>query len=274
MKTKLKARAKINLFLHVTQKIAGGWHILDSLVAFADDVYDVIQVDTSSSNSVHIDGGEFRDAVSQYDNIISDVYEKFSNGRSFRYSLTKNIPVGAGLGGGSSDAAAVARFLNPDIYIPDLASIGADVPVCYNNKASFFGGIGELVSTASGFPQLHAILINPRKQLLTKDVFLLNKNIGRNSFNRRDDFKYDIKDLIGVLASLHNDLEDAAISLMPEIKLILSNIKQQSGCLISRMSGSGSTCFGIFSTRDEAIAARDNMLALNSDLWVKYTTLS
>lgn len=273
MKMEIKARAKINLFLHVMGKAETGMHILESLAVFADDVFDSISIEHSNHEEILITGGEFRNFLDPKSNIISKASKTF-NLPLCKYSLTKNIPIGAGLGGGSSDAAAVIRHFNCYTSNENLSVIGSDVPVCYHNKACFFEGTGEIVTDVKNFPVIHAVLINPKKELLTKDVFRKNTNKSTYGSIKILDFKNDTTLLFEFLNSQRNDLAHAAISIIPEISEILNLLEKQEGCIIARMSGSGATCFGLFSSKDHATFAADSIKRQSTEAWVKYTTLS
>ncbi len=297
----LKAKAKINLFFHITGKKEDGYHLIDSLVVFAEDIYDLIEIKEGKNKST-IDGEFAHLLASENNNLIDKALQIFSPGKEYHYKLNKNIPIGAGLGGGSSDAAMVAKYLidrsssltstegaeigdlvRTALEIPGqaslarddvndlqkLTSLGADLPICYHAQSAFCSGIGEAIEPIDNFPIIYLVLVYPNKSLLTKDIFMLNKNINSPKINHPN-FK-DADQLIEFLSSLKNDLTDAATQLLPEVKSILDLIMAQEGCKLSRMSGSGSTCFGIFTDKVQAIEASKNIAALKPEYWVKYT---
>jgi 4-diphosphocytidyl-2-C-methyl-D-erythritol kinase len=264
----LKARAKINLFFHITSKREDGYHLIDSLVVFAEDIYDLIEIKEGKNKST-IDGEFAHLLASENNNLIDKTLQISSPGKEYHYNLTKNIPIGAGLGGGSSDAAMVAKYLNNNISNEELLEIGADLPICYHAQSAFCSGIGEIIEPIDNFPIIYLVLVYPNKSLLTKDVFMLNKNINSPKIISSS-FK-DTNQLIESLNSLKNDLTDAATQLLPEIKSILYLIMAQEGCKLSRMSGSGSTCLGIFTDKAQAIKASKNIAALKPEYWVKYS---
>ena len=266
----LKAKAKINLFFHITGKREDGYHFIDSLVVFAEDIYDLIEIKEGKNKST-IDGEFAHLLVSENNNLIDKAFQTFSPGKEYNYNLTKNIPIGAGLGGGSSNAAMVIKYLNQNISNDELLEIGADLPICYHAKSAFCSGIGEAIEPINNFPIIYLVLVYPNKSLLTKDIFMLNKNINSPKINRPN-FK-DADQLIEFLSSLKNGLTDVSTQLLPEVKSILDLIMAQEGCKLSRMSGSGSTCFGIFTDRGKAIEASKNIAALKPEYWVKYTII-
>jgi 4-diphosphocytidyl-2-C-methyl-D-erythritol kinase len=273
----LKANAKINLFLHLNGKLENGYHLLESLMVFAQDIYDEIEITPDKINHTSLKDGEFSQALlNEPNNLIDKALNLFSTSKQYHCQLTKNIPIGAGLGGGSADAAVVVKFLNysGDDLIEKLTSIGADLPVCYHLKPSFVSGLGEKIELVKNLPSAHLVLINPRKALLTKDVFTHNTKINTANIPLKPiDFCNDIDRMTEFLLPLQNNLTEAAIKLMPEIEDILNIISQEKGCLFSRMSGSGPTCFGFFVNKQEAIEAESNLAKLMPKYWIKYTAI-
>lgn len=268
---KLKAKAKINLFFHITGKRSDGYHLIESLAVFAEDIYDSIAITPAKDNFISIAGGEFAHLL-EGENLINKAIQAFGENSKYHYHLSKDIPVGAGLGGGSADAALVAKFLNNNASTTALTEIGADLPICYHNKATFCSGIGEVIAPITDFPAIYMVLVNPRKPLLTKDVFKRNSMINTASLiSKPSSFGNDAKRLIDFLLPLTNDLTEASIALMPEIQTALDLIAKQPGCKIARMSGSGPTCFGIFTDKAAAISASEHIINTNPEFWIKYT---
>ena len=276
----IKAKAKINLFFHITGKRQDGYHLLDSLIVFAQDVYDLIEINPAETSSTIVNGGEFVYLLQhENNNLIDKALAAFAEGAHYHCKLTKNIPIAAGLGGGSADAAMVAKFLaqekdmNAEIN-QKLSKIGADLPVCYYGVSSYFSGIGEIIQPIENFPKLYLVLVNPRKALLTKEVFKHNKNINTAYIdNKQSNFFNDAEQVIKFLSPLTNDLTQSAIEQLPEIDSILSLLEMQEGCRIARMSGSGPTCFGVFTDGQKAIEASENILKNQSEYWVQYTEI-
>ena len=221
----------------------------------------VITIEQAKISNIQLQDGEFDGLLqNEKNNLIATAIHNFADQTHYQCTLTKNIPIGAGLGGGSSDAAMVAKFLNPNISNDKLAEIGADLPICYHAKPAFCSGIGEVIEPVTNCPSIYLVLVNPKKTLLTKDVFK-HSRIGNSTMMPRCDFA-DANQLIDFLAPLGNDLTAAAIDLMPEIQSILDVFLQQDGCRISRMSGSGPTCFGIFTNQHLAMTAYSRLNAI------------
>jgi 4-diphosphocytidyl-2-C-methyl-D-erythritol kinase len=271
--TQLKAKAKINLFFHINGKRPDGYHIIESLVVFAEDIYDSIEITQAQNNLTEVIGGEYsHELINEKNNLIDKSLSSFTKENKYHCKLTKNIPVGAGIGGGSSDAAVVAKFLNKEDHDinDELAKIGADLPICYLQKPAFCTGIGEIITEVKNLPNLYLVMVNPRKPLLTKDVFKNNQIINTPIIsNKTIDFSNNLNHIIDFLKPLNNDLSIAATNLMPEIEEILALLKKQNDCKISRMSGSGPTCFGIFTNKEQAELSCKNISILKPKYWVR-----
>ena len=273
------APAKINLFLHVTGKRSNGYHELQSLIAFAN-IGDEITISPADTYSLTLKG-DAQDLDNDGNNIITKAAEKmgqaFSRELNFTITLQKNIPMGAGLGGGSSDAAAtikaILKFWNvklPELELNDiLLSLGADVPACYVGQPSMMEGIGEIITPLSRFTQTPAILVYPNVHCTTEDVF---KSFSAPFTNKTS--LPDTSNLHGFITQQKNDLTDTALTLFPEINDALEVIEQQDGCKFSRMSGSGSTCFGLFNTAEESEKAAKKIQKEKPDWWVRPVLLN
>ena len=275
--TTLKARAKINLFFQITGKRKDGYHLIESLMVFAHDIYDVIEINPAAVNSTSVTDSEFAHLLSEEpNNLINQALQYFAGNTNYHCQLSKNIPIGAGLGGGSADAAIVAKYLNNKKMSNEinqkLIKIGADLPICYHDQPAFCSGIGEVIEQIKNFPILYLVIVNPRKALLTKDVFRDNLCIDTPYIKHKPiDFSTNLNKLIDFLAPLKNDLTEAAILLMPEIKIILDLLDSQKDCKIARMSGSGPSCFGIFADEASAKQASDNIAKLYPQYWVRFS---
>jgi len=262
-KASIRAPAKINLYLHVTGMREDGYHFLDSLVVFADDVADIVTVEEQDNYSIQVTG-PFASSLSA-ENIVSKAANAY--GKPCRITLEKNIPVGAGLGGGSSDAAAAIRGLE-ELYGPmknresALLALGADVPVCYRAMPSRFQGIGEILSGAPTLPAFHILLVWPGKATATKDVFARREKNFRGAPVLLPEAFETLDHLVEFLRQQGNDLSDAAEAITHEIGHARKFIEMQDGCLLARMSGSGSCVFGIFpDAKSCEKACRDTLLA-------------
>ena len=283
----LYAPAKVNLYLHVTGKRADGYHLLDSLIAFTD-IVDVITVTPSACNSLTITG-PFASALHQEqsaDNLLMRVLEacvdakqrlpgEDRKGEAFAITLEKNIPIGAGLGGGSSDAAALLDYLQDHWQIADAVihtiavSLGADIPVCLNPKARYVSGIGEILKPVEHIPPLHAVLVNLGAFVATPEVF----KKGFSSFSKKVD-PYGgeanaMHDFIGYLQNTHNDLLGNACEIAPSIAETIADLAARDDCLFATMSGSGSSCFALYETADKAKRAAKYMQEKYPNGWVK-----
>jgi 4-diphosphocytidyl-2-C-methyl-D-erythritol kinase len=260
------APAKINLFLHVGDKRADGFHPLESLAVFVD-TGDTLTFERSDKLSLSIDG-PFAEGLSlNEDNLV--VKAALALGVTASITLTKNLPVASGIGGGSADAAAALRGLNK-LYGLDrsdladvAATLGSDVPVCVASKPSWMQGRGEILSTAKVEP-LTMILVNPRVSVSTAEVFRTLET--RSGLGLRLD---TTEDLLSFLKSTKNDLEAPARAIQPVIGEILDALAATSNVELARMSGSGATCFGIFRDDKSAASAAQRISSAHPNWWVQ-----
>lgn len=280
-----RAPAKVNLTLRVGRRRPDGLHEIDSLVVFSN-IADELSLDPSRPRDLEMLGPLRADCGPAADNLVLKAAAALA-ARVFdlkigRFSLIKRIPVAAGLGGGSADAAAALRLLaeanglaSDDPRLLDAASAtGADVPVCLDPRPRLMRGAGEVLSAPLPLPPLAAVLVNPGVALPTRDVFDAfdraqagqTPQPGPPSFNARDE-------LVAFVQTQPNDLEAAAISLQPAIGDALSALRGLPSCLLARMSGSGATCFGLFDTQAAASSAAGQLRAAHADWWIEETTL-
>jgi 4-diphosphocytidyl-2-C-methyl-D-erythritol kinase len=280
------APAKVNLTLRVLGKRADGYHDLESLVVFAR-VADDVTLTPGDALGLDVDGPTAAAAGDIDANLVlratRALGERIAGLRFGRFALTKRIPVAAGLGGGSSDAAAALRLvarLNglaaDDARLLDAARVtGADVPVCVDPRPRVMRGIGEVLSPPLDLPALPALMVNPGVPVPTKGVFArlgLAPGEKRGAASEVDPLRLKDRDaLIGYLTSQPNDLEAPAVALQPVIAEVLSALARQDGCLIARMSGSGATCFGLFGSEDAAAIAAQTLAAVQPSWWVAPT---
>ena len=283
-----QARAKINLTLHVLGKRPDGYHELDSVVVFAD-FYDRLSFTPGLEDRLSIEG-PFGGAIDG-ENLILKAKRVVSGwlGReiSGEFRLEKNIPVAAGVGGGSSDAAAAIRVLlkacghqgGVEGFIEKAAAIGADVPVCLYNRAAWMRGLGERVTPAPDIAPLPAILVNPRIKVSTAEVFRrlnagpLLPGEAPSPALADADFTSPEK-AAAALQHGRNDLEPPAVAIEPAVERTLAAIRGQEGCLLARLSGSGPTCFGLFPTQENAKSAAEALGREHPGWWVAPVTLS
>jgi 4-diphosphocytidyl-2-C-methyl-D-erythritol kinase len=274
----LLARAKINLYLHVVGRRPDGYHLLDSLVVFAE-TGDEIAVAPSGTLSLKIEGPFAGKLAADDDNLVLRAARGLkalagvSAGAAI--TLTKNLPVASGIGGGSADAAATLQALmalwqvEPErAALEKLAlSLGADVPVCLAGKASIMGGIGEDIVPVGTLPAAHLLLVNPGVATPTPAVFKARQ--GGFSTPARWVAPSDARSLAAALHACANDLTEAAITVTPAIRDVLTALAGTEGCLLARLSGSGATCFGIYAQAAEAEAAQRAVCAAHPSWWAK-----
>lgn len=268
------ARAKINLCLHVTGQRADGYHLLDSLVVFAD-LGDRITCAPDDRLTLTVTGPQGAGLSAGDDNLVLRAARAFGAGRGARITLDKHLPLASGIGGGSADAAATLQALASlwSAPLPDAASVlrlGADVPVCLAGRPCRMQGVGEVISALSSMlPAAHLVLVNPGVQVPTPAVFA--------ALTRRDNAPLpdtlpkpgDVAALSAFLRQQRNDLEPAAIALAPVIGQARQAIGAQPGCLLARMSGSGATVFGLFGDPLSAAAAVAAIRQAHPGWWVE-----
>ena len=272
------APAKLNLYLHVVGRRDDGYHLLDSLVAFAD-VGDEIIAAPAARLSLAVTGPHAPAlAGAPDDNLVWRAAERLAAaaGRPAAAALTlvKNLPVASGVGGGSSDAAATLKALaelwHVDIAPADLmtlaASLGADVPVCLAGRAAWLGGVGERIEPVAGLPTATVLLVNPGVALPTAAVFAARR--GPFSAPARFALPAGAVELARLLEQRCNDLTAPAIERVPAIGRVLDRLAAAEGALIARMSGSGATCFALFSAPEAAAATAARLAAEQPDWWV------
>jgi len=275
------APAKVNLTLRVIGRRADGYHELESLVAFAD-IGDRLTFEPGDATTLDV-GGRFGAAIgATADNLVlkakAALAARVPDLRGGRFSLEKSLPVAAGIGGGSSDAAAALRLLarangvaldDPRLMAAALA-VGADVPVCVAAKARVMRGVGEILSPPVALPPLPAVLVNPGVATATRDVFRAFAGMS-GSATPLGEVPRD-----GLLDFLHahgNDLTPAAIACVPLIGEVLDALAALPGMRLARMSGSGSTCFALFDGAAAAAAAAGRLQEARPDWWVAAATL-
>lgn len=276
------ARAKVNLTLHVGAIIKDlsdpfyGYHPLDSLVMFAD-VADTVTLIPASETSLNIIGPFAKNLTVASDNLILRAIESVRqrvNIPNFFVTLEKNIPVSAGLGGGSANAAAVLRALESYYELPekiwhDIAiGLGADVPVCRLSQTAHMTGIGENVATVKTEEKLWAVLVNPLQAVSTGAIF---KAFDLDAPDATPKPQAKTGGLLSLSLSGSNDLQSTATRQLPLIADILRALASQQGCELARMSGSGASCFGLYQTRAASLKAAENISSLHGDWWVKAT---
>lgn len=258
------APAKVNLYLHVTGRRAGGYHLLDSLVVFAGAA-DTLHAAAHDELTLELAGPFAAGLSADGGNLVLRAARALAAAMGRRAAaqmvLEKRLPVASGIGGGSADAAATLRLLcrlwdiapSSAVLHEIAAGLGADVPVCLRGAACRMGGIGERLEDVPALPPVGLALVNPGVELATAEVFRARAG----DFSAPAALTSSWPDAAALAADLRrtrNDLEPAARRLQPVIGAVLEGLTAQPGCLLARMSGSGATCFGLFA--DAGMAAR------------------
>ena len=254
------ARAKINLALHVTGQRADGYHLLDSLVAFAE-IGDPVRVEPSDRLSLTIDGAMAAGLPVTDHNLTLRAARLFGTELGAAIRLTKRLPVASGIGGGSADAAATLLALSAlwsrPLPSPEaILSLGADVPVCLAGHPARMRGIGERVEPlATPLPPAWLVLTNPGVAVSTPAIFRMLAEKTNPGLPDILGPWPDLAALARFLNAQRNDLSPPACALAPVIAEALAGLADQPGCACARMSGSGATCFGLFPSQAVATAA-------------------
>ena len=257
------AYAKINLALHVRARRDDGYHQIETVFAFVD-AGDVLSGETAEQDALHV-MGEFGEEIGDpFGNLVIKALGALPRPKGLSVTLEKNLPVAAGLGGGSADAGAVFRLVEQLYGLPDdwrnrAAKLGADVPACVESTTCIGRGIGaELEPIDSEFGGMPVLLVNPRVPLGTADVFAAWDGVDRGPLPEGD--------LTMIAWQGRNDLEPAAIGLCPVIAEVLHDLRDTQPWF-ARMSGSGATCFGLFETEERLAEARERLSAQHPDWW-------
>ena len=281
------APAKVNLTLHVLGRRADGYHEIDSLVAFAD-VGDRLTLRPGERLALATSGPTGAAAGASEDNLVLKAARGLAAHveglRLGQFLLDKQLPIAAGLGGGSSYAAAALRLLarinelslNDDRVRSAAQATGADVPVCLDPKARLMRGIGEILSDPIYLPEIAAVLVNPGVAVPTKDVFAALQAPALTGPPEPDEFiaiDADAASLVPMLAGRRNDLQLPATKMQPVIADVLRALERSANCMLARMSGSGATCFGLFGSSGTAEEAAHNLQAAQPRWWVRAATL-
>lgn len=257
------APAKINLTLHVTGQRADGYHLLDSMVVFAD-VGDRLRFSPEPDISLDVTGPFAQGVPVDGRNLVWQAAEMA--GWTGRITLEKNLPHGAGIGGGSTDAGATLNALG---FQGGTACLGADVPVCQRQVPTRMQGIGAQLTAINGVPQCWAVLVWPGVGVATPDIF---KRLERKNNPAMPEILptfQEPRQMIQWLQGMRNDLQTTCAGFVPEVAQALEVLSACEGLALARMSGSGSTCFGLFNSMSEARAAAAKIAHARPDWWVK-----
>ena len=280
------APAKVNLTLRVIGRRADGYHDIDSLVVFAR-LADRLTFSPGGPLVLALSGPNAGATGDLADNLVLRAAHALAASVEWlalgRFLLAKRLPVAAGLGGGSADAAAALRLLarvnglaagDPRLFAA-AAATGADVPVCLDPRPRTMRGIGEVLSAPLDLPPLAAVLVNPGVAVATREVFA-RLGLAAGATRARHDavpVPAERGALLAYLADRPNDLEGAAVSLQPVIAEVLAALRKHTGCRLARMSGSGATCFALFESTRAAAAAARGLQDARPAWWVRATSL-
>ena len=274
---KVTAHAKVNLTLHVVGQRANGYHEMQSLVCLTE-FGDQIHLSPAADFSFQVIGPYAAGIPVDESNLVVQatkfMAKKHSKTLDCQIILEKNLPMASGIGGGSSDAAAVMRALSQYWSVPlpnadELMALGADIPVCMTTGLTLMEGAGEDVAQLSAAPNWGLVLVNPNVGVSTPAVF--------NALNSKhnppmQDVAENCVD-IAWLGDQRNDLEPPAMAMVPEVVAVVDAISAATHCQVARMSGSGATCFGLFANTEHANAAANRLQWAHPNWWVVSTKM-
>lgn len=273
-----QAPAKINLFLHVGTRRDDGFHPLQSLAVFTGAGADMLHLARADTLSLTLAGPFAGTLAAEADNLVLRAARLLqgpgNENTGAAITLTKNLPVASGIGGGSSDAAAALRGLrtlwnlpaDEDALCALAAGLGSDVPVCVAARPAYMEGRGEVLTPLTALPRLSLLLVNPGVPVPTGPVFAaLQARRGVGMALPRG--FVDTGDLLRFLEETGNDLQAPALALQPVIGQVLKEIAARPGALLARMSGSGATCFGLFAGDDSCARAAGALAAAHPGWW-------
>lgn len=287
----MRAHAKVNLFLHVGDRRPDGYHNLVSLVAFAE-YGDEVTADSSNTLTMHVTGPFAGETPHDDSNIMLKAAKALReyaarSGQGDAASLgaalhlTKNLPPASGIGGGSADAAATLHLLNRlwRLHLSPVAlaqigvKLGADLPVCLSGQTALMRGLGEIVEPLASLPTIPIVLVNPGVPVSTPEIFRrLTIRTGHTPPDLPPRFA-NVQALATFLRTTHNDLAAPARVLAPEIAQVLTALNDTPACLLSRMSGSGATCFALYESQGDATNAATLLKTTHPNWWIRATTL-
>jgi 4-diphosphocytidyl-2-C-methyl-D-erythritol kinase len=257
------AYAKINLALHVRGRRADGYHELETLFAFVD-AGDELTARRSDRDELTVFGEFASQLADPFGNIVAKALTSLPHAEGLAITLEKNLPVAAGLGGGSSDAGAVFRIVREEFGLPDdwrerAAKLGADVPACVESVTCIGRGTGtQLEAVDNDWVGRSVLLVNPRLPLATSAVFA--------AWDGEDRGPLPLGTVSQIAAKGRNDLDPAAISLCPAIADVLAALRQTSAEMV-RMSGSGATCFALYRSHEVIQKAAEKLASEHPGWW-------
>lgn len=280
------AAAKINLDLRITGRRDDGYHLLDSIVVFTE-YGDQLEAEICDQLSLEI-SGPFGDALTSGNNNLilkasALLCEEAGVEPTVKFHLTKNLPVSSGIGGGSADAAAAMILtrdllkivLNEERFLKIALTLGADVPVCLRSKPTRMRGIGGDLENIVFADDLYLLLVNPRISVSTPAVFkqYLETSEKFDQERKMPSNEIHLPLMIDLLKDSHNSLEDAACTTEPCVSKVLTVLSETEGVLLSRMSGSGATCFGLYESKEQCERAAKKLRMNKNDWWIRQTRI-
>jgi len=276
---KIKSYCKVNLSLKVLKKLNNGYHNIISLITFCS-LHDIISISKIKSVKDKISfSGKFKDGIDNESNTVTKLLNLLRENnliinQTFNINIEKNIPHGSGLGGGSSNAANLLNYFNKKMKLKlnkkklvKLArKVGFDVPINLEKKNTYLTGKKEEMLRLNEKFKLNLLIVYPNLICSTKKIY--NKNKIKNLTKSQSFIKLNSsKKLISFLKNQNNDLEKTVVKIYPKIGKIIKYIESQKGCYISRITGSGSACIGIFSSTSNAIYAQKAIRSKYSKYW-------
>ena len=276
------AFAKLNLNFKVLKKLPNNFHQIESYVTFLPNIYDHLIIKKSLKNKIFIDGKFANQLIENGgDTLIKKSIKLLSNLLNLKVCLEvhlkKNIPLNAGLGGGSADAAAIVRAIiklykikNSKLIINNLSKIGSDVPACFLSKNVKVSGTGEILQPIKLLnKKLWALLIKPKSNYSTKNIF----EGFNNSFAKTTNFELTLNNLINDMNKYNNSLEETVCRIEKNVKKVLSYLYNFNSLTLPRITGSGSTVFVLFKTKEDLKVYEKKLSFGKKDYWIQCSHL-
>ena len=276
------ALAKLNLSFKVLKKLPNNFHQIESYITFLPNIYDHLIIKKSLQNKIVINGKFANQLISNGgDTLIKKSIKLLSNLLNLKVCLEvhlkKNIPLNSGLGGGSADAAAIVRAIiklykikNNKLIINNLSKIGSDVPACFLSKNVKVSGTGEILQPIKLLnKKLWALLIKPKSNYSTKNIF----ESFHNSFAKTTKFELTLNNLINDMNKYNNSLEKTVCRIEKNVKNVLSCLYNFNSLTIPRITGSGSTVFVLFKTKEDLKIYKKKLSFSEKDYWIQYSHL-
>ena len=276
------AFAKLNLSFKVLKKLPNNLHQIESYITFLPNIYDHLIIKKSLQNKIVINGKFSNQLIANGgDTLIKKSIKLLSNLLNLKVclevNLKKNIPLNSGLGGGSADAAAIVRAIiklykikNNKLIINNLSKIGSDVPACFLSKNVKVSGTGEILQPIKLLnKKLWALLIKPKSNYSTKNIF----ESFNNSYAKTTKFELTLNNLINDMNKYNNSLEKTVCRIEKNVKNVLRYLYNFNSLTLPRITGSGSTVFVLFKTKEDLKIYKKKLSFNKKDYWIKYSYL-